>query len=85
VDDMLLTCERLILASIASSLFKSLDPLAQGRTSGAFVVVGDAIEIVVADLTGTVDDEIANIDQDAFVLVLWPLCFVLCFFKESSI
>jgi len=80
VDDMLLTCERLIPASIVSSLSKTLDLFAQGCFTGALAVIGDELDDEFSNDLEAVDEEFALADVDAFDLVPWPFCFI-----ESSI
>jgi len=80
VDDMLLTCERLIPASIVSSLSKTLDLFAQGCFTGALAVIGDELDDEFSNDLEAVDEEFALADVDAFDFVPWPFCFI-----ESSI
>ena len=74
VDDMLLTCERLIPASVVSSS-KTLDLFAQGCFTGALAVVGDEFDDEFANDVEAVDEESAIADEDTFDLVPWPFCF----------
>lgn len=75
VDDMLLTCERLIPASVVSSLSKTLDLFAQGCFTDALAVASNEIDDEFSNDVAAVDEEFALADEDAFDLVPWPFCF----------